>query len=292
MITLNHATFQNLMYDLADNLLHTAKPVDSLTWQSQSTSGRAGMNRTWELEDVMVTMAVPPTPDQMATLVEPNVTWANAHFLERVSGQPLNPPPSHEIWPHRQRDNEEHLDPTHKFSHTYPERFWPIHAGHTPMMCGVGSQDDTSLCDFGPTMGIRYQYGDLLDVVSLMQRDPTTRQAYLPVWFPEDTGSIHGQRVPCTLGYHFRYRQGQLNCTYYLRSCDYVRHLRDDIYLAMRLQHWVGERLIVDDMPTPPGTLTLAIGSLHIFDGDIPWMRHWVRELRGRASQAMMEAMG
>ena len=30
------------------------------------------------------------------------------------------------------------------------------------------------------------------DVIDLLEREPFTRQAYLPIWFPEDTGAFHG----------------------------------------------------------------------------------------------------
>ena len=66
-------------------------------------------------------------------------------------------------------------------------------------------------------------YGDLDDVVTLLTNDPLTRQAFLPMWFPEDTGVVHGTRVPCSLGYHFMQRDGRLSITYYIRSCDIVR---------------------------------------------------------------------
>lgn len=283
------------MYELAERLLHDSQPVDSLTWQSQATEGREGMSRTWELEDVCVEIGVPSTPFGMARLVKPNVVWASKHFQERVGGVPVNPPPSHEIWPYRQQGNSEHLDGGKKFSHTYPERFWPSHAGHPLLMCGVANQYDTSMCEFGPMMGIRYQYGDLNDVVNLLVKDPTTRQAYLPVWFPEDTGAIHDQRVPCTLGYHFRIRNGQVNCTYHMRSCDYLRHMRDDVYLAMRLMQWICSHVGLQISPESdlyPGTLVMNIGSLHIFDGDRASFPKVVEQLRLEEHNRLSGAMG
>lgn len=285
--------FQGLMYTLAHDLMLASKPVDSRTWQSQSTADRPGMSRTWEIEDAVLEIAVPSRIESQATIVKPNLPWADLHFEERVGGNPVNPPPSHKVWPFAQAGNDEHLK-DQKFSHTYPERFWPTHAGHAEDLCGIG-RDGTSMCDFGPTVGVRYEYGDLLDVVSLLVRDPTTRQAYLPVWFPEDTGAVRGQRVPCTLGYQFRIRNGRLNCTYGMRSCDYLRHLRDDIYLAMRLMYWVGENfwaLADQEMPSLQlGTLTLNIGSLHIFDGDMAQMPLAVEKLRAELSVAWLEAM-
>ena len=72
-------------------------------------------------------------------------------------------------------------------------------------------------------MGIRFSYGDFNDVLDLLEKEPFTRQAFLPIWFPEDTGCHHGERVPCTIGYHFMRRGNFLSVVYMIRSCDYIR---------------------------------------------------------------------
>src|SRR5690606_6346025 len=113
------------------------------------------------------------------------------------------------------------------FSHTYPERFWPKWAGVEDY--GMKLRDFTH-------EGIRFLYGDYNDLIEVIKKDPTTRQAYLPIWFPEDlNAAINGQRVPCTLGYHFIIRRGYLHINYFIRSCDIIRHFKNDIYLACRL---------------------------------------------------------
>jgi hypothetical protein len=66
-----------------------------------------------------------------------------------------------------------------------------------------------------------------------MVREPFTRQAFLPIWYPEDTGSVHGERVPCTIGYHFIRRGDWVHVVYYIRSCDFFRHFRDDIIFVL-----------------------------------------------------------
>jgi hypothetical protein len=230
--------------------------------------------------DTSVRHEVPSTQDELVKLMDPypNFTWADEHIAERVGGVPVNPTPSHEHWPWN-RHNGNHQDgPTKVFSHTYPERMWCRYAGTAK----------------GPALmsnrGIRFDYGDLQDVVDLLIRSPLTRQAYLPIWFPEDTGAAHRQRVPCTLGYHFMIRDGQLSCRYYMRSCDLVRHFADDVYLAARLMQWVTDQ-VRPSMTCPnswhntaparhkqdcpecpnnlrPGILQMHIASLHAFAGD------------------------
>jgi hypothetical protein len=197
---------------------------------------------------------IPVGVDQLVKEARPNLPWADEHLNERIGGLPLNPPPSHVNWPFAQKNNEKFGGNT-KFSHTYPERIWPKFASDEPN---------------SKLSGIRYEYGDFDDVIDLLQREPYTRQAFLPIWFPEDTGSVHGERVPCTIGYHFIRRNNYLHVVYYIRSCDYIRHFRDDIYLACRKVQWAIEKLKEKDYDNwkdvIPGYLSMHITSLHCFN--------------------------
>ena len=244
-------------------LLLAAPKRSSGHWQSQDVSSRPEM-QTRELTNVVLDLPIEIT--QLCRMyIQPSVPWADDHFEERVSGTPYNPPPSEAWWPYSQHHNEAHKE-GQIFSHTYPERFWPKNAGQ-----GNSNLDVDASSDWRGHVGIRYRYGDLQDVVSLLKKDPTTRQAYLPVWFPEDTGAVEGQRVPCTLGYQFLLRDNRLNITYHIRSCDFLRHFRDDVYMAMRLCNWVTARIPIGSLKS--GDLIMHIGSLHIFEGDVPMLQ-------------------
>lgn len=202
--------------------------------------------------------------------IKPNLPWADDHFEERVGGKPLNPPPSHEWWPFAQKNNEEFGGKT-KFSHTYPERIWPKYAGVDSLKnleLGDSKQNNVAFISKYPMSGIRFNYGDMQDVINLLQKEPFTRQAFLPIWFPEDTGGANGERVPCTIGYHFIVRNGYMHVVYYIRSCDFFRHFRDDIYLCCRKVIWILEKLrIKSDFwnGIKPGMFTMHITSLHAF---------------------------
>jgi hypothetical protein len=100
-------------------------------------------------------------------------------------------------------------------------------------------------------------------LIEQLRKNLYTRQAVLPVFFPEDTGNINNVRVPCSLHYHFMFRQGLLHMRYDMRSCDFVRHFRDDVYLAARLLQWMGQQI-----EQPHGKLYVTIGSLHAMEGD------------------------
>lgn len=205
--------------------------------------------------------------------INPNLPWADDHFEERVCGEPLNPGVEWANWPYA-HSADKFRDKFGQFNHNYMERYWPKWAGHTDAgrLEADRAREVMAACE-DMNYGIRYRYGDLNDVVALLAAQPLTRQAYLPVWFPEDTGVVHGERAPCTLGYHFIVRRGQLHCIYYIRSCDFVRHFRDDIYLTVRLQLWVLNKLRFLDpkwVDVKPGIFQMHITSLHCFRNDWP----------------------
>jgi len=237
------ADFNTIAVEIQDRL-KLAPEVQVGEWQAIQNA-EMPQAATIEIEDVSFEVGIPDRKEKWQTAVRPNLPWAEDHFQERVSGKPWNPPPSSAWWPYAQRDNEQ-FKSDEKFSHTYPERFWPKTAG----------SDKGEIVNFG----IRYPWGDLSDLVLLLQSRPGTRQAYLPVWFPEDTGAAEGQRVPCTLGYHFLIRNGNLKIVYYIRSCDFFRHFRDDVYMAGRLAQWVGKQV-----GAPANKLVMHISSMHVF---------------------------
>lgn len=226
-------------------LINTALKVEAKKWQSVE-------NPQPFIEGLFFSFRapIPETISELQDNIKPNLPWAEEHFQERISGEPWNPPPSHVNWPFAQKDNEKHTKYT-KFSHSYPERLWPKRAG-----------DNTRVWD---VEGIRFSYGDLNDVIKLLIDDPLTRQAYVPIFFPEDTGAHHGERIPCTIGYQFIQRKGFLHCIYTIRSCDFLRHFQDDIYMAARLTQWLCWKT---GDGWKPGFLKMDIGSLHVWESE------------------------
>jgi hypothetical protein len=269
------------LFELLKTKLFLTSPVSLGEWQSQATDAQMR-----ELLHVCFEWQMPRTPGALAQVTGARLPWAEDHFLERVGGEPLNPAPSEAWWPFaskKEGTNVAHKSEGEAFSHTYPERMWPKWA-NVP-------QDLEPATGYPQNSGIRFDYGDLDDVVNQLVRSPNTRQAYLPIWFPEDTGAVHGKRVPCTLGYHFIIRNGRLDISYFMRSTDMLRHFQDDVYLAVRLAQWVAEQWndraeATWDEPIQPGD-ELRVGSLifhtanmHIFEQDVPLMQYW--EQQGR----------
>lgn len=269
------AQFEEVYAELAQKM-RQARPFDRGEVHAQKTT-RPDMV-TKELLHVQLVLGVDLNRSAWQEVMSPNLPWAEDHFQERVSGEPLNPPPAEAWWPFAQNGNSDHKK-GEKFSHTYPERFWPRFAN-------VEGTTNTGRQIFVPHVGIRFEYGDLEDLIKVLMKNPRSRQAYLPVWFPEDlAAAVAGERVPCTLGYHFLMNSsGRMDMTYSMRSCDMVRFLRDDIYMAGRLLQWVCDRVRV-----VPGDLVLNIANLHTFEGDDSFLAQVITDQRPNVSASVRD---
>lgn len=222
-------------------------------WQARET--QQSMRVIRDMEFMLNVPAFHDLPYRLYSwqqLCDPNLPWAEDHFQERVSGKPLNPAPSYEWWPFYKQGESWEITKQHQFSHTYPERMNVPHL-----------------------RGVRYDYGNLEDVLELLYNNPLTRQAYLPIWFPEDTGAVHGERVPCSIGYLFTCQEDPdnvgkywMDIHYQLRSCDFRRHFHNDMYMAGRLLQWVCEELSKERYNMVPRHLNVSIANLHIFKGE------------------------
>lgn len=226
--------------------------------------------------------------------VKPNLPWADDHFMERVCGYPINPGVEWQNWPWGESASK-FLDLNGgRFNHNYMERYWPKYAGHLVNPTG-DAEDYGAMTDepcrhqsWTPRGGIRNPYGDLDDLVNSLAKQPLSRQEWFPIFHPEDVGVVVGGRKPCSLGYQFWVRGGRLHVYYPLRSCDFIRHMQDDIYLTLRLLLWVleecrtlyrrdqiqgGTRVIPNWDEVTPGTFTMHCTSLHVFANDMAQMK-------------------
>lgn len=249
-----------------------AQRIHTKKWQGQDISLRPDMV-SWELLHVnfRIDLGGVMSLSHWQKDISPNLPWADDHFLERVSGVPLNPGIQWESWPWAS-SADKHRTEGEMFNHTYMERLWPRYAGKLGPLLSVDevSPGGERLHPTGPHIGIRGQYGDLRTLVDMLAWDPDSRQAYIPLYFPEDTG-LDG-RKPCTLGYQFILREGRLHLFYPLRSCDFVRHWGDDCYLAVRLLLWMIEECRKvnpkDWEHVTPGVYVMHMTSLHVFAND------------------------
>lgn len=280
MKKVEYNNFRGVHMGLSQQFRQDAKLVQPSTWQAVDVSKKPEM-ATHELEDIF--FQYPMGSEDLlyhSSQIGPNLPWADDHFeQDRVSGEPLNPGYTWAQWPWANKADS-FRDERGQFNHSYAERYWPKLAGKTAGGSFRGTIFDETCGDYQKSIeaknldahyGIRYQYGDLNDVVDLLVRNPLTRNAYLPVWFPEDTGVVHGHRTPCTIGYLFRMRSDRLSIFYDIRSCDFIRHFQDDVYLSIRLALWVLNQCRARDdkwRSVKPGMFSMHIGSLHIFAND------------------------
>ena len=262
-----YPTFHEAILRLTTTLLTTGYRLNPNNWQSMDVSQRAEAEM---IETLNQSFQVPLGSEKIEWYqkdIQPNLPWADRHFeLERVSGQPINPGETWKEWPWGHSADKFRVE-GEQFSHSYAERYWPKYASQT-----LGGHLSSETEEDHVVKGIRYPYGDLDDVVNRLIIDPMTRQAVLSVWHPEDQHN-GGQRVPCSLFYQFIQRNGYLHVVYTIRSCDALRHFRDDVYLTVRLLLWVLDQLRSRQKEfhwtkVKPGTLTMHITSLHCFVGD------------------------
>jgi len=171
-----------------------------------------------------------PDPDNLYLFSKPgSKEWVKAEFAERINPSTGNPG---EAWKIRKEEWEVFLNEQGKMDYTYPERL--------------------------------HDHGALQNIANELHRNPGSRQCWLPVFHPKDVLHLGGsRRIPCTLGYNFSIRKGELNLTYIQRSADYVSHLGNDIHLAWMMMEHMANRVGVE-----PGYLDHFIFSIHSYKRD------------------------
>lgn len=274
--------FLEVFKQIKEDFLHHSQEVKADRWQGMNIKDRPDYI-SYELMNYGFTTSLNGEEELelYQDIIQPNLPWADDHFLERVCGEPINPGKEWANWPWG-KSAAKHRDANEQFNHNYMQRYWPkyAHLDHT----GTKTPEEfkTKLANIKslggilePMSGIRHVYGDMMDIVEYLVKEPLTRQAWIPIFFPEDTGFGDGGRKPCTLGYQFIMRNNKLSVYYPLRSCDFIRHFRDDIYLTVRLLIWVLQECRKRDPETwnkiVPGSYTMHCTSLHIFTND--WMQ-------------------
>lgn len=273
------STFTELWRWIRHAFVEDAHEVKTEKWQGVDIMQRPEMVSK-ELMNVSYTMPLYGVSrlDHWRQDVKPNLPWADNHFLERVCGRPINPGIEWANWPWGE-SAKKFIETGGMFNHNYMQRYWPkhAHAGQPPSRTvEEWEANENRMADGRPwwiNEGINHPYGDMRDLVNLIAAEPLTRQAWIPIFFPEDTGHGDGGRKPCTLGYQFLIRERLLHCYYPLRSCDFIRHWRDDVYLTIRLMLWILEeasKINTDLKAVSIGSLSMHMTSLHIFKNDYP----------------------
>lgn len=234
------------------HLIDNGKAYKSAKWQAIDSP-----DSLFEVTDIHFKVQMPETIEKLEQETKADLPWVENHFKERVRGIPANPGYEYQNWPYykpEKHNNSFRAEGEGYFSHTYMERFWPNRE-----LIGTGA------------MG--YRFGDFQDVLDRLARDPQTRQAYLAIWHPNDQANLEKEvRLPCTIGYQFLIREGKLSIIYTIRSCDILRHFKNDVYMTIRLAQYVRDYLVEKGVFTElsMGTMGMSIGSLHCFNIEKP----------------------
>lgn len=259
------------------NKFKIAPEVHAQKWQGFDVSERPEANMVELLLESFRVQVVTEDLDHWRKDIPANYPWADDHFEERICGYPINPGVQWAKWPWGNKAKDS-MDMGNRFNHNYMERYWPKYAGMVEVPTLTAEDYAAEIeGDFQPATthwGIREAYGDMQDLINTLAHEPDTRQAYFPMFFPEDV-KVKG-RKPCSLGYHFILRHGFFHCVYSMRSCDFYRHWADDCYLTIRLQLWILDecRKLNPDAwnDVKPGFFEMHITSLHMFTNDLKTM--------------------
>lgn len=180
--------------------------------------------------------------EDMLFIYSNSKNWAEKEFLERISGERLNPGEAYlersDMWNQFLVETEPGV---FYFDYTYPERMNRL---------------------LMPREGKKLTI--LQGIIELLKEDPDTRKAVLPIFDPEDCNYYGAQRrIPCSMYYDFLIRKGKLIINYHQRSSDFVGHFGNDVYLAYKLGEYIAKEVGVE-----MGGLIHTIDSLHCYKKD------------------------
>lgn len=115
-------------------------------------------------------------------------------------------------------------------------------------------------------------HGALGDVVSLLERDPDSRQAVISVFDSQRDLDRAKRDIPCTIAMHFRQADEKLELNVTMRS--------NDVWLGTPYdftQFAVAQASVAQALGIEPGPYIHSVGSLHMYDRDEEAARKLVR---------------
>lgn len=216
--------FDEALSEIRRELAEMAILIHPETYQDKYVGDNPDFE-TLELQDYIYTVTRPSVED-----LNPTQPWADAEFDERLGHKDLNPG---EAWKLRSEVWSKFIQENGKFGYTYSNRLSENHK--------------------------------IKRVIDRIKKDSDSRQLFISVWDSDDIKKLGGvSRIPCTIGYQIKVREGLLHLTYIQRSADFATHFENDIYLAFKLQKYIAEKTGYE-----VGRYTHFISSLHVFSKDV-----------------------
>lgn len=224
----NYSTFVEAQNEIARDLAELGVRVHPETMQHFDIADNPDFD-TMELQNYIYTVLRPDYTEIEGVHDE----WIREEWANRLQGD-LNPGTAWkkrpEVWLDLLENSSAGI--ARKFSYTYSDRMGGLH---------------------------------IQKIIDELKLHPHSRQLYLPVWDRVVDENRRGdRRVPCSLGYHFMNRDGKLNLTYMMRSCDFHTHYANDVALATIMLHYVARQA---DLQV--GTFTHYTASLHVYAKDV-----------------------
>lgn len=116
---------------------------------------------------------------------------------------------------------------------------------------------------YGPRLfGMRSGVNQVNNVIKLLKRKPSSRQAVIQLFNAEDLLRDY-KDIPCTCTLQFFVRKNALHTIVYMRSNDAFLGLPHDVFAFTFIQE-----LIARTLGLRLGTYTHMAGSLHVYDAD------------------------
>jgi thymidylate synthase len=192
--------------------------------------------------------------------LRPVQPWASREWEDRLNGIESNPSPLGTAWTSR---SDQHMN---------WEEFVEYDGKPLPIGVTLNTARETwpsannDPIRFAYTYGERFALNDqVLRVIRELRRNPFSRQLYVALWDPDvDIERLSVRRVPCSIGWHFMFRHNKLHVTYTMRSCDFVTHWENDVWLSMKLLEYVAGKVGAE-----VGQFSQFINSFHVYEKDV-----------------------
>ena len=137
---------------------------------------------------------------------------------------------------------------------------------------------------YGPRLfGMRTGINQIDNVIKLLRRKPSSRQAVVQLFNAEDILKNYND-VPCTCTMQFFVRKGSLQAVVHMRSNDAFLGLPHDVFAFTFIQE-----LIARSLRLRLGTYRHMVGSLHLYETDKKKVRKFLKE--GYQSRISMPRM-
>ncbi|TGD78227.1 thymidylate synthase [Hymenobacter wooponensis] len=126
---------------------------------------------------------------------------------------------------------------------------------------------------YGPRLfNFRNQYNQVQNVLDILRRKPSTRQAVIQLLDASDIAAKR-KEVPCTCTLQFFVREQKLHMLTHMRSNDAFKGLPHDVFAFTMMQEMLARELSLQ-----LGDYKHFVGSLHLYESDINKAKEYLSE--------------